>query len=195
MRKTIIGIIILVLSARTINSLAISFEVIIEGGEVKVQGTSSIHDWLINLKHLNCAVEFINEGSDIINIGKVTFSCRAKDLQSEYDLMDKKTYDALQADQFPVITFHSNSTTALISDGEKFRGDLTGQLSIAGETRKITIPFTGIILSDNIIEVNGKAELRMSDFNIDPPTAMMGALKTGDNISVSFKMRFKQKVH
>lgn len=193
MKKTIIGILLLVLSATSLYSLATSFEVSVEDAEVKVNGTSSIHDWVINLKTLNCAVQFNNEGSRLRNIGEVNFSCRAKDLQSEYDLMDKKTYDALQADRFPVITFNSISTTDIISDGSKFRGDLTGHLSLAGETRKITIPFTGVILGDKIIEVNGKAELRMSDFNIDPPTAMMGTIKTGDNISVSFTMRFKQK--
>jgi hypothetical protein len=120
----------------------------------------------------------------------------ATDLISDNSLMDKKAYSALKSKIFPEIKFNMISAMEISSDNNKFRDNLRGNLSIAGKSMPILIPFNGTLSNINginIIEVNGETELKMSDFDISPPSFMMGALKTGDRITISFSLQFLQK--
>jgi hypothetical protein len=39
--------------------------------------------------------------------------------------------------------------------------------------------------------VKGTKQINMTDFNIKPPTAMMGTLKTANEVTVSFDLNFQ----
>jgi polyisoprenoid-binding protein YceI len=134
-----------------------------------------------------------HEGSSINNIENVTFTCKATDIKSERTLMDIKAYNALKAKEYPDIKFFGLSTTRLILNGNKFTGDLIGKLSVAGETNDITVPFTGTFIDSTTINISASTNIALSSFNITPPTALRGALNTGDKISVSFNLEFIRK--
>lgn len=169
------------------------FELSKTGTNVVIEGTSSLHDWEMNLKAFNSGFQLNQEGSLIKGFENVTFSCKATDIKSESSLMDKKTYDALKADDFPEIKFSGISCTGLIAEGKKFKGSISGKLNVSGETQDVTIPFNGAFTDSKTIDIIASTDLVMSSFNITPPTAMLGALKTGDKISVSFSLQFVQK--
>jgi hypothetical protein len=61
---------------------------------------------------------------------------------------------------------------------------------LAGVTKRISVPFTGVQAGDKV-SINGSKELKMSEFNIKPPTAMLGTLKTGDQVTVAFQLNFQ----
>jgi polyisoprenoid-binding protein YceI len=105
--------------------------------------------------------------------------------------MDKKTYEALKAEQFSSINFRMKTGEILSESGNEFSGTITGNLFIAGQTKEINIPFHGNVLEDGSVNVKGKVNLKMSQFNIDPPTAMLGTLKTGDDISIVYSFEFE----
>jgi hypothetical protein len=166
------------------------FELSKAGTAISIKGTSSLHDWEMNLQSFNSAFQLNREGEMIKGFNNVTFSCKATDIKSEYSLMDKKAYDALKADRYPEIRFESISSPGMNINGKEFTGTLRGKLNIAGETKDITIPFKGALSDRNTISITASADLAMSSFNITPPTAMLGALKTGDEISVLFSLHF-----
>jgi hypothetical protein len=161
-----------------------------EGTTIAIKGTSSLHDWVMNLEAFNSVFQLNRDGSGIKGIENVSFSCRATDIKSEYSLMDKKTRDALKADEFPEIKFSSISGNTQFAGDKSFTGSLYGKLNVAGNTRDVSIPFKGTFTDNNTINITASAELTMTSFNISPPTAMMGALKTGDQISVLFTLHF-----
>jgi len=183
----------LVLAALSLLSAGQTFELSNTGAAVVIKGTSSLHDWEMDLKVINSAFHIHQEGATIDGLENVTFSCKAKDIKSESSLMDGKAYDALKADKYPEIKFSGISTSGLVADGKKITGNLKGKLNVAGSTQDITIPFNGTFIDSKTININATADLLMSSFNITPPTAMLGTLKTGDKISVSFSMQFVQK--
>ena len=187
-------ILLLVLTGFSLLSEGQAFELSKTGTAVVIKGTSSLHDWEMNLKAFNSGFQLNQEGSSIKALENVTFSCKATDIKSEYSLMDKKTYDALKADDFPEIKFSSISRTELVADGRKITGILEGKLHVAGEMQDVTIPFNGIFTDSKTINIIASTDLTMSSFNITPPTAMLGALKTGDKISVSFSLQFVQRM-
>ena len=131
----------MILTGFSIVTIGGTFELAKAGTEVVIKGTSSLHDWSMDLKIVNCNVQFKQEGTTLKSIDNVSFSCKATDLKSESSLMDNKAYDALKAKAYPEIKFTWVSTSGLTTDGNKFSGNLKGKLVVAGETRDVTIPF------------------------------------------------------
>ena len=97
--------------------------------------------------------------------------------------------DALQTDKYPEIVFTMASIDKLTSVNGKFSGVLTGDLTLAGVTKRISIAFTGHH-ENNRIKITATKDININDFKIKPPTAMMGALKTGENVLISFQLQF-----
>jgi hypothetical protein len=192
----IVGVLSLVLAGTTFNPGNQPFELSKENASILISGTSTLHDWKMSLKIFDLNANFILEGSRLKGIDNVTFDCNTTDIKSDNSLMDKKAYAALKSSTFPNIKFNMISILGIPPDNNKFISSLRGKLFIAGKSIPVSIPLNGS-LSDingiNIIDVSGEIDLKMSDFDIAPPTAMMGALKTGDRITVSFSLQFRQK--
>jgi hypothetical protein len=150
----------------------------------------------MDLKIFDCNANFIMKNSRLTSIDKVAFICKTTDLKSDYSLMDKKTYSALKSGTFPEIKFNGISSMEIPAYNNKFTDNLRGNLFIAGKSITVSIPINGTLSSINginIIDISGETDLKLSDFNIVPPTAMLGALKTGNGITVSFSLQFIQK--
>lgn len=170
-----------------------SFNLSKDNASIMIGGTSTLHDWTMHLKTFDCNANFVIEGSHLESIDKATFNCKTTDLESESSLMDKKARSALKSDSFPEIRFVLTSPLEVNSINNKFSGRLEGNLFIAGKSEAVPVPVNGSLLiqnGTNIVKVDGELKLKMSDFNITPPVFMMGALKTGDAITISFSMQF-----
>jgi len=190
MKNAIKILIILSLAGWPLISAGQKFELSEAETAIAIKGTSSLHDWEMNLEAYSSAFQLNREGSQIKGFDNVTFSCKTTDIKSEYSLMDKKTYAALKADVFPEIKFSGLSSSAMVTEDKTFSGNLKGKLNVAGETRDVTIPFKGTFADSNTINITASTDLKMSTFNITPPTAMLGTLKTGDQISVLLSLHF-----
>lgn len=192
----LIGILSLFWTGTTISSKNQSFELSKDSTSFQIMGTSNLHDWKMNLGIFDCTANFFLSGSQLKGIDEVSFNCKSTDLKSDNSLMDRKAYSALKSKTFPEIKFNMTSTIEISSTSNQFTENLKGNLSLAGKSVAVAIPVTGKLYDINgikTIEVQGKTELKMSNFNISPPTFMMGALKTGDKVTISFSLRFLQK--
>jgi polyisoprenoid-binding protein YceI len=160
--------------------------------KMMVYGTSNLHDWDMKVKNFTCTLA-LSRNSGSIRIGPVHFSAMPENMESGNNVMDKKTRNALRADTYREIDFQASSPETVAFDTDSFEGSLSGELFLAGRTKRITLPFSGEVLSDNKIRVSGSWKLRMSDYSIDPPTALLGTLKTGDKVTVSFDLVFQKE--
>ncbi|SRR6056297_93372 len=159
---------------------------------LKIMGTSNLHDWTMEAEGLNGDMQaWINESS-IEAIENGNLRVVVDKIESGKSIMNKKTYDALNSDDHPYITFQLQSVEDLYSAGSNFSGKARGVLTIAGQSENVTIPVTGKI-KDNQVIVNGNYSLKMTSFQVDPPTAMFGSLKTGDQVTVEYELIFKPK--
>ena len=57
---------------------------------------------------------------------------------------------------------------------------------MAGQTRVVEIPLTALRQEGGSMKGEGAVDLKITDFGIKPPTAMLGTLKTKDAIRISF---------
>jgi polyisoprenoid-binding protein YceI len=173
-----------------------SFQLVKENSEVHVTGTSNLHDWKMKLKAFDCSAAFKLDGTQITAIDKSVFTCKPTNLESESSLMDKKAYAALKSKTYPEIKFNLTRPVTITQTGSEFAAKIEGDLLIAGKTNPVTIPVTGVISNNSggvSIEIKGSTKISMKSFDISPPTAVMGTLKTGDNVTVHFTLQFKGK--
>ena len=162
------------------------------GNTVKVSGTSSLHDWEEKVNEVYCDVNATIETTKV-NFESLTFKVKAKSLKSDKDLMDKKTYEALKADKYPDITFKMTSASEMALSSDSFKGTITGTLTMAGKTKNISVAITGKTKSANSMQISGSKKLKMTEFDMVPPTALMGTIKTGDEVTVTFNLNLITK--
>ena len=160
------------------------------GSNLVIKGTSSMHDWTMEADNIKCSFEMDLANNSIESLAGINFSVAVKDIKSESNLMDKKAHEALKSDKSPVITF-TQTTPAVLNSASAgaISGKVTGNLAIAGKSRRVEIAFTGRISGDKLI-VTGALPVKMSEFEIEPPTAMLGALKTGDAVTLNYSFEF-----
>jgi polyisoprenoid-binding protein YceI len=163
----------------------------VQKSDLKVKGTSTLHDWHMNAENFDCAVKASNAKNKLI-IQKVSFSCNTNSLKSENSIMDKKAWDALKAKDFKTIHFESNELNEFSLQDKKVEGKFVGELDLSGVKRKIIIPFKGEVDELGNYKITGEIAVKMSEFGIEAPTALMGSIKTGDEIKIVYDINFNQ---
>ena len=159
-----------------------------------IAGTSSLHDWESTVEKLEGVVNLSFGEDGTITINECTVKAHAASIKStKGSIMDKKTHKALKTDEFAFITFKMEKVLSSTKTADAFTASVQGNLSIAGVTKNITLKVKGKTLEDGAVEFMGEQSLKMTDFDIDPPTALLGTLKTGDDITVKFRTVFKKK--
>jgi polyisoprenoid-binding protein YceI len=145
-----------------------------------VDGTSTIHDWTIESNEITGKLAVDASGA----VSSVELNLKAESLKSGKSGMDKKVYEAFDTKKNPGILFKSSSVTM---NADKKGGIAKGTLSMAGATGQIEVPFTLDSSSGNWV-FNGKVDMLMTTFKMAPPTAMLGTIKAGDQVTVRFEV-------
>jgi len=157
---------------------------------ITINGTSSLHDWEEKVEKFDVNLNLTFREKEISAIDMVSLTCKSVSINSDNSIMTHKTHNALQVEKYPEIIFKLVSVDHLTSKNGNFSGTLVGDIILAGVTKRIQLTFAGTH-TGNKITIKGSKELNMNDFKIKPPTAMMGTLKTGEQITVSFQLNFQ----
>lgn len=170
-----------------------TFVLVSSKSELTVKGTSSLHDWHMAAGLFSGSFEGgLNTNTDL-EINNVSIECKAASIKSDNSIMDDKAHDALKVKKHETISFTSKQPLAVIVNGGTLNSKVGGALSIAGEAKNISIPFKGEVDTEGNVKVKGTLVLKMSDFNMKAPTALMGTIKTGDEVVVDYTFYFQKK--
>jgi len=161
--------------------------------DLVLSGTSTLHNWDMKSVKANCTAAFNqNSAGQVTELTALSFSTPATALKSEHSSMDNNAYKALKTDKNPAITYTMTSATVTNGNGATIIVHSKGKLTIAGTTRDEEIIATVKPNADNTLTVSGSRTISMKDFSMQPPSFMLGTVKTGNDVTLKFSLILKR---
>jgi len=163
-----------------------------KGYSVIINGTSNLHDWNETVDTVR-GVSTVSWNSDgTFNLDAINIKMDVHSIKSDMGgAMNNNTYKALKAETYPVITFTlSEPVNSIKTDETATTVSAKGNMTIAGVTKPIIMQVKVFMPRKGTMEFAGSQIIKMTDYNVKPPTALFGALKTGDDITITFKTDF-----
>lgn len=190
-------IILTILPFFALNGNAQTAKLNLKESSILVKGTSSLHDWRCKTEQISGDISYTANALTLKDITTVDLQLVVKSMKSikengaYYEAgMDKNMYKALNAEKFPKITFTLVDISNVKASAGKADFVAKGNLTIAGNQKPISFPVNAT-LTANGITFKGSTTFKMTSFGVTPPKALLGTIKTGDEITIVFNTSFK----
>lgn len=154
---------------------------------ITILGTTNVHDYETKVTQINAEVML----SGTSQVQSMVLSIPVKSIKSKEKLMDTKTYEAFNSETYPTISFKMTEVNSFQLTNTDVLVSVTGNLTMNGTTKKITLKPAGKVIKPGVYEFKGAMALKMTDFKMKPPTAMMGMMKVGDGITLKYSVVFE----
>jgi len=155
--------------------------------ELKVTGTSTIHDWdMVSTAGQSGKATMKLDNGKITELKTLQLTMPVSTLKSGRSGMDKNAYEALNAKAHPNVQFQLTEVLSITDNTIKAKGKLT----VAGTTKNVPMD-VNYKVTGNTVQFTGNQDIKFTQFNISPPTAVFGTIKTGDDLTLSFNATFK----
>ncbi|MGQ1891131.1 YceI family protein [Thermophagus sp. OGC60D27] len=160
-----------------------------EASSVKVSGTSTLHDWEMSLTTFKASAHLDKKDDGTYFLSKAEFTAKGADLKGDKSMMNNKAHEALKVDDFPEISFYQKEAFEIKEGEDEY--SILGELSFAGKRKSVTIPLKISLTAQNELSISGETSLKMTDFDMEPPSVMFGTINTDDLVKVSFNLTLK----
>lgn len=163
-----------------------------DGSQVVVSGTSTLHAWTVKGGTIDGDAVFTGEWSatnpQAIQFHSIELTIPVNSLKSsEGSGMDDTMYKALDLKNHQTITYkltHAALKSGPSSGNNEYRFDTTGDLTVSGNPRSVNLELEVQSRGQGQLTISTGIQLKMTDFGVKPPTAMMGVIKSGDVVDV-----------
>lgn len=184
---------------------ALVFESTREGqGTVSIEGTSTLHDWEVKGEDIRGSLEI---AADVIDLAtadalfntpiQATVQIPVRSLTSDNRGMDRRMFSAMNESDHANVTFVLSELQPLPEkidtlDLAAFASEGTlivmasGKLTISGKTNDILFP-ASFHWDGSQLTIAVEVTLMMSDYGVEPPRALMGTIRTGDEVVIRAK--------
>ncbi len=154
-----------------------------------VSGTSTLHDWESDITKIEYKGTLSPKGKVLQTLNNVELKIPVESIKShEGKIMDHKTYEAFKSEENPYITFSFSSAQVQKDAAQNVTIVAAGYLTMAGTSRPVTLTVAGKTLANGDIKLALSQKLKMTDYNIKPPVAILGTITVNDEITVNFEM-------
>ncbi len=106
------------------------------------------------------------------------------------NIMLNDFHKMLNASKFPFIDISIEPREKADFDERTGLTNFKTQITIAGKTHDYIIPCQISFCDKSAVIVKGDLELDLSDFNIDPPKKVFGAVKVNDEVFITFAFHY-----
>jgi polyisoprenoid-binding protein YceI len=175
MKSFLLAFALLLTTTSVISAQALSFA---STSKMWVDGTSTVHDWTVNVERVTGTL--YQNGS---KVDSVRITVPVSSMKSGKSGMDDKVYEALKSTRFPNISISGKNID--LSSGTAV---VQASVTIAGTTKVVPVTVKRAV-AGSLASYTGTVNLKMTDFKVAPPTAMMGAIKAGDAITLRFDLK------
>lgn len=184
---------------------------------VVLEGTSNVAGWRCRAadidatarvasspEHLNAVIDRIEDGqigvwmakpaSGRFPVPELRLRVPVAAFRCGNRVMETDMRRALKADRHPDVAFVFRALRSGIEhdlDHGDYRASVTGDLTLAGVTRSIELRVSAERLSRTTFRLRAELPLRMTDFAVEPPSALFGAIRARDELLVHFDLRLE----
>ena len=104
--------------------------------------------------------------------------------------IDKDTQKALNIDKYPTINYQLTGIESIKPsvDGRGYIIRSEGNLTINGTTVTEKFKVYSLVREDGSLQFKGQVDFPMTTYNVEPPTAVMGTIRTADHIVIKFSV-------
>jgi polyisoprenoid-binding protein YceI len=184
-----------------------------KGCDVKIDGTSSLHDWEMEGAVIGGFVEFAAgvqldpaqttiaglQGDKVPATARAFIPVRTVHSKADHmpDVMDHLMQEALKEPHAPRIEFILKEMTfkGPHAAGTPFNVDVKGDLSIAGATNSVSFPVVIECPDADQLKISGAVPIKMTDYGVTPPAPSfgLGLMKTGADVKIMFDWVLRKK--
>ena len=152
--------------------------------QLLINGTSNVHDWSSKATIVNVTGDFLVNNNIPEKINSATVRVQTKSLKStkDSDLMDDRTHSTLKADKFPEIVYVFTKVINVQQSGGETIMNVSGNLTMCGVKT----------LANGDLEIKGSKKILMSTYGVKPPSFMLGAMKVGDEVTLTYDVILKK---
>ena len=163
---------------------------------ITITGLSTIHEWSMSGSTIDGSIDVAPEIAAAPASAEAWKSDRAAlvsvkipvaKINSPHDRMNRIMLEAMKAKSYPEVRYDLLEARALKGSPEAFVIETRGKLTVAGITRDLEMDVAAAKSGESRYVLTGEAPLKMTDFGITPPTAMMGTIRSADQVKVSFR--------
>lgn len=151
-----------------------------------VTGTSTMHDWEMQSAAKTGTANLTVTNSKLSDINSIDITLPAESIKSEKKSMDKVAYETLKTDKFKNIKYVLKSAEKV----NETTWNLTGTYTIAGVSKVLKTQVKTTVAANGAVTLQGSNKITFSEFGMKSPTAMFGAIKTGEDLTIKFNLNF-----
>jgi hypothetical protein len=168
-----------------------------EGSKLWIEGSSNLRAWSCKATSLDADISVdpswesgVAESRSLSElVRRVDVKVPVRALKCGNGKMESIMYDALKAGE-------ASDGAYIVASFESVRGPATasavvhtiGMLSIAGKENPVRMDVRADRLADGTVRAVSEVPILMTDYGVKPPTALLGAIRTGNEVVVKFEL-------
>ena len=163
---------------------------LLEGSRLWLEGDSNLHAWKCDATEFTpeLRVDRPSPGAPPTSVDRAVLDVPVAKIECGHGKMNDNLRKALKSAEYPSITF-------VVTGAEFFEvgeGALEvlakGHLYVAGTGQDVQFQVSSTETGDGALRIKGQLAIKMTDYGVQPPTAMMGLLKTKNDVTIHFDL-------
>lgn len=167
-----------------------------DGSVLRLDGDSNVRSWGADAETVTGSLTLRNSGDLLLenltpeSFGSLQLSVAVESLDSGTRGLNRNMYDYLESKQHPAITFSLREVTDVDIANGKASVNAKGVVNAAGQDHEVSMNVLAEVVSPGAIRFTGEQGMLMTDFGIEPPTAVFGTVRSADEIVIRFDVTF-----
>lgn len=163
--------------------------------DMKINGTSTLHDWTAPVGKMKATANLTVENGVLSAVNSMLVQVDVMSIKTEKgEDMEEKIYEALKAEEgHKTITFKLTSIKGIAKSGAGYKIEALGDMTIAGH-RKNNVPMTvmATVAANGDVIFSGSQKITMTSYDMERPSAMLGMIKAGDDVTIVYTLTVKK---
>lgn len=196
--KSVLSLLFAIIMVGEVFSFQQSSQIVASASRLWFEGSSNVNQFECDAENYSGEAllpgyqeqaEFIDHVTEILS--SVKLEIEVDSIECGQRKMNKDLQKALKAETFPEITFNFMEAELINppqSYQDAFDVEVHGELTVAGNTREIRFMTEAYFINDERFRATGQTTIKMTDFGVEPPTALMGLIRADDELTVHFDL-------